>query len=446
MLLTFLDPVCTTDCPLIAQEFKATAAMLGPQARQTELVAIVANPTYYSTQFTQALDRQEGLSTVPDWLYLTGTLTQLRSAWQQYGVTVQNLQAGAMSAHNDLAFVIDRAGVIRQEIDADPGPGTTSTLVVVRRAVRRRRPSGAEPVITARARHPRRNWRWLMMAAAVSGTAVLAGCAGGSGAGSGGTAAPAPAGTASLVTSMTTANGATWAIVAMGGSAAAANQFWELFTRAAASDRWELVTPPGVASNGGLVAAGGPATLSVAFRPSQGLTFSPLAVTSDGGKTWRTGLIDAPVASDPDALAAGARAMLALLGDGTVEQRGTAGASWTRLAAPGAIASSAAGRQCHVTSLTAVAYAPSGTPLAAASCARPGITGIFARSGIRLAGGRPCPRRPPGHGAAAHRYRRRGPRAAAGQGGERRRPCSPPGRATEPGGRSQPRWLSVPGK
>ncbi|MFZ0756391.1 MAG: hypothetical protein WAN00_21695, partial [Trebonia sp.] len=181
--------------------------------------------------------------------------------------------------------------------------------------------------MTARARHPWRNWRWLMMAASVTGTAVLAGCAGG---GSGGTAAPAPAGTASLVTSMTTTNGATWAIVAMGGSAAGANQFWELFARAAASDRWELVTPPGVASNGGLVAAGGPATLGVAFRPSQGLTFSPLAVTSDAGKTWRTGLIDAPVASDPDALAAGAGAMLALLGDGTVEQGGTSGGSWTR--------------------------------------------------------------------------------------------------------------------
>ena len=127
VLLTFLDPVCTTDCPLIAQEFKATGTILGAQAKQTELVAIVANPTYYGTQFTQAFDRQEGLSTVPDWLYLTGTLAQLRSAWQQYGVTVQNLPAGAMSAHNDLAFVIDRAGVIRQEIDADPGPGTTST-------------------------------------------------------------------------------------------------------------------------------------------------------------------------------------------------------------------------------------------------------------------------------------------------------------------------------
>jgi hypothetical protein len=219
-----------------------------------------------------------------------------------------------------------------------------------------------------------------MLAAAVTGTSLLAGCAA-SGGGPGAAAAPAPAGTASLATSMTTANGATWAVVALGGSAAGANRFWELFARAAGGDRWELVTPPGVASNGGLVAAVGPASVTVAFRPSQGLTFSPLAVTSDAGKTWRTGLIDAPVASVPDALAAGGGAMLALLGDGTVEQGGTAGASWTRLAAPGAIASSAAGRRCHVTSLTAVAYAPSGTPLAAASCARPGIAGIFARSG-----------------------------------------------------------------
>jgi hypothetical protein len=236
--------------------------------------------------------------------------------------------------------------------------------------------------MTARARHPWRNWRWLVMAASVTGTSVLAACSGGgSGAGSGGTAAPAPAGTASLATSMITAKGATWAIVAMGGSAAGANQFWELFTRAAAGGQWKLVTPPGVASNGGLVAAGGPASLSVAFRPSQGLTFSPLAVTSDAGKTWRTGLIDAPVASAPDALAVGAGATLALLGDGTVEQGGTASASWARLAAPGAIASSAAGGRCHVTSVTAVAYTPSGTPLAAASCARPGTVGIFARSG-----------------------------------------------------------------
>lgn len=127
VLLTFLDPVCTTDCPLIAQYFKGAGALLGSQASQVELVAIAANPTYYGVQFTQAFTRQEGLSTVPDWLYLTGTLSQLRQIWNQYGVDVENLPAGAMSAHNDLAYVIDPSGRIRQEIDADPGPGTPST-------------------------------------------------------------------------------------------------------------------------------------------------------------------------------------------------------------------------------------------------------------------------------------------------------------------------------
>lgn len=127
VLLTFLDPVCTTDCPLIAQEFKAARAQLGSQASQVELVAVAANPTYFGVQFTRAFDQQEGLNAIPDWLYLTGPLSQLRRVWGEYGIDVQNLPAGAMSAHNDLAFVIDRSGVLRQEISDDPGPGTAST-------------------------------------------------------------------------------------------------------------------------------------------------------------------------------------------------------------------------------------------------------------------------------------------------------------------------------
>ena len=64
---------------------------------------------------------------MPNWLYLTGSLSQLSAVWRHYGVTVQNLPAGAMSAHNDLAVVIDPSGQIREEMAADPGPGTSST-------------------------------------------------------------------------------------------------------------------------------------------------------------------------------------------------------------------------------------------------------------------------------------------------------------------------------
>lgn len=134
VLLAFLDPVCTTDCPLIAQEMRSADAMLGAKAANTELVAVVANPTYTSVAYTRAFTSQENLSQVRNWLYLTGSLSQLTSVWHHYGIEVENLPAGAMSAHNDVAFVIDADGTMQQELSDDPGPGTpasTSSFAVL---------------------------------------------------------------------------------------------------------------------------------------------------------------------------------------------------------------------------------------------------------------------------------------------------------------------------
>jgi cytochrome oxidase Cu insertion factor (SCO1/SenC/PrrC family) len=127
VLLTFLDPVCTTDCPLIAQEFREAGQLLGANAPKVELVAVVANPIYRALTFTNAFDRQERLDTVPNWLYLTGTLPQLTRVWRDYGIAVVTEHAGAMVAHNDVAFVIDGTGHMRQELSSDPGPGTASS-------------------------------------------------------------------------------------------------------------------------------------------------------------------------------------------------------------------------------------------------------------------------------------------------------------------------------
>jgi cytochrome oxidase Cu insertion factor (SCO1/SenC/PrrC family) len=127
VLLTFLDPVCTSDCPLIAQEFRASDQMLGRAAGDVELVAIVANPIYRSVAYTRAFDQQERLTALPNWLYLTGTLGQLQRAWQKYSVAAEILAAGGMIAHSDVAFVIDASGHVRSELNFDPGPGTSST-------------------------------------------------------------------------------------------------------------------------------------------------------------------------------------------------------------------------------------------------------------------------------------------------------------------------------
>ncbi len=122
--LTFLDPVCTSDCPLIAQSFHRADRMLGAQASQVEFVAIVANPIYRSVPTVDAFDRQEGLQDVRNWLYLTGSLQELTRAWNAYGIEVDISPAGAMVAHSETAFVIDARGRIRAVLGVNPG--TTS--------------------------------------------------------------------------------------------------------------------------------------------------------------------------------------------------------------------------------------------------------------------------------------------------------------------------------
>jgi cytochrome oxidase Cu insertion factor (SCO1/SenC/PrrC family) len=127
VLLTFLDPVCTNDCPLIAQEFRQANQLLGASARHVELVAVVANPIYRQLAFTQAFDRQENLAGLPNWRYLTGTLPQLKQVWQQYSVAADITPGGGMIGHSDVAYVIDAAGRTRWELNFDPGPGTASS-------------------------------------------------------------------------------------------------------------------------------------------------------------------------------------------------------------------------------------------------------------------------------------------------------------------------------
>jgi hypothetical protein len=193
--------------------------------------------------------------------------------------------------------------------------------------------------------------------------------------------------TAPLATSLVTAQG-TWAIAVVGGSANFRDNFWQLFVRPAGASRWSLVTPPGVGDNGGLVAAGGAGgtSLLVGVRPSQNLTFSPLAMSGDAGKNWTPGLLDAALADVPGAIAVGASGRtLALLQDGSIEQAPTTAAAaagqWSQLTTSDALAASAPGRRCGLESLNAVSFGQNNIPMAAGRCQRRGVAGVFADSG-----------------------------------------------------------------
>jgi len=234
-----------------------------------------------------------------------------------------------------------------------------------------------------------RGWARVGLALACAG--LVAGCGSksqttaGSGARTGWVTPGAPAVTIPLSTSLVTAQG-TWAIAVMGGSAASENNFWQLFVRPTGADRWSEVTPPGVADNGGLVAAGTPASLVIGFRPSQDLAFSPLATSTDTGKVWTPGLLDSDLANDPGAIAVDPSGQaLALLQDGTIKTAPTAGAAavgqWSELTTRQALAASAPGRSCGLQALDAVSFGPDKTPMAAGSCERAGVAGVFTDTG-----------------------------------------------------------------
>jgi hypothetical protein len=216
-----------------------------------------------------------------------------------------------------------------------------------------------------------------MLAAAVAGTVAVAGCGSMS---SSWSSTPEIGSNSPMATSLASATDS-WAVIPMSANPA----FWQVFVRPAASATWKLVTPPGVAINGGLVAAvAAGSALTVAVRPSQELLFSPLASTTNAGANWSTGgPINAAVAASPDALAAsGGSDLVTLLTDGTIETSANAGSSWTVIAKPGAIASSKAGQTCGSVDVTSVSFGANGTDvLAGGTCGTAGTTAIFSYSG-----------------------------------------------------------------
>jgi hypothetical protein len=175
--------------------------------------------------------------------------------------------------------------------------------------------------------------------------------------------------------------GTSWAILAMGHLGDPVNTFWEMFHWSGGSSPWELATPPGVASNGGLVAAvSSSGTVTAGFEPSQGLRFSPLSQTPNLGATWSQGLVPGALAPVPDALATSVGPhYLASVRTGGGEIVANSGdlTSWTTVATRRTLATDPSTSSCVITGLTGVTYSTGGDPVVGTGCARGSRPGIF---------------------------------------------------------------------
>ncbi len=117
-LLTFLDPVCWTDCPLIGEQL-ADVGRDFPGA-PLDLVAVAANPLHETLANVRHFVAQHGLTSTPNFHFVTGPTPTLRQIWDRYGIQVKPSPSSVMSIHSDLMFIIDPRGRIRWVIPDDP--------------------------------------------------------------------------------------------------------------------------------------------------------------------------------------------------------------------------------------------------------------------------------------------------------------------------------------
>ncbi len=119
-LLALLDPVCYTDCPLIANQMKPVRSELSANA-PIDLGAVAANPLHETLADVRRFVRQHDLSSVKDFHFVTSANTALmRRIWASYGIGVQSVKTSKMSVHSDILFIIDPAGRIKWIIPDDP--------------------------------------------------------------------------------------------------------------------------------------------------------------------------------------------------------------------------------------------------------------------------------------------------------------------------------------
>lgn len=129
-ILSFLDPVCWADCPLIANQLQEVRAALGPKA-PVDVVAVAANPAHQTLSDVRHFIAIHHLATMPDFYFVTGPLAKTRAVWNAYGIGVSNEKGFAMSVHADYLYLIDPHGYVRWIVPDDPGQGgalTTSTV------------------------------------------------------------------------------------------------------------------------------------------------------------------------------------------------------------------------------------------------------------------------------------------------------------------------------
>ena len=116
VILSFIDAECQTICPLTSAAMLDARRSLGAAGRDVQLLAVNAN--WKSTQVDDVLNYTDLHGMRGQWHFLTGSLSQLKRTWSDYGVN-ELAFSGKTQLHSSqidhvvATFVIDRQGRLR---------------------------------------------------------------------------------------------------------------------------------------------------------------------------------------------------------------------------------------------------------------------------------------------------------------------------------------------
>ena len=112
VVLTFMDPLCSDVCPIIAAEYEQANHVLGAAAKDAAFVGVNVNAARGSVADVLGFTAKHGLAGVRNWYFLTGSTTSLQAVWSQWGIAVEPKPDGSV-VHTSIVYFVDPAGRIR---------------------------------------------------------------------------------------------------------------------------------------------------------------------------------------------------------------------------------------------------------------------------------------------------------------------------------------------
>ena len=116
VIVTFIDPLCTTLCPLEAKALDRVEQQL-PGAQRPAVVAVSVNPWGDAPRYFRADAHKWRLG--PSWRWAVGSRAELARVWKAYAIAVRirRFRAAGITTHQvdhtEAAYVIDRRGFER---------------------------------------------------------------------------------------------------------------------------------------------------------------------------------------------------------------------------------------------------------------------------------------------------------------------------------------------